>query len=768
LAGKIHENFKKTSKIIFPYCSDLDQFEPANLILMVFVIFYLRGGVLMNTRKTTLLVVLFVGLSSFFVVQAKSKNAASGTSVYSKGGQNVLEAAGKFVHATKAEIQDTKLEKFDGTGASLLTWAEGHSKYFSITEDNQTWSAPQQADYRLVFKYQSFDPVQAFAPQFSAPKTNLHIVQFSAQPVEAFRQQIRELGGTIYKYVPNYAYIVKMNPATADLVKALPFVRFAGPLAPELRLQGSLVAFAAQKDGLTTKVNVMAVDESEKTQLARDIKLLGGTVLKTLPGSEMLQASLTNEQIHKVSSLDSVLWIDRETEITNDIDKARIQGGADHMIRQVEGYTGKGIRGHVIEGIYADHPAFKANGNREAPIAIDDAEPDGHGMNTFGEIFGNDPARPDARGIIPDAQGLYTNRNAFVDGDASRYDLVKKLMATQRVMFQTASWGHAQTLEYTSQSADIDRLIFDLDLPITQSQSNMGSRMSRPQAWAKNIISVGALEHHETVNPEDDTWQQTASIGPAKDGRIKPDLAAYYDGILTTDGPDGYTEEFGGTSGATPIVAGYVGLSIEMWTNGIFGNTLPAPKSDRFANRPHATTTKALLINSAKQYSFDSAVHDRTRVHQGWGFPNMQNLFERRTKTLVVNETDVLKNLASKTYTVNVARGQDEFKATLVYADPAPAVLTGQQLVNDLTLKVTAPDGTVYWGNVGLLEGMYSKSGGTANKIDNVENVFVNAPAAGAWTVTVSADSVNVDGHKETREVDADFALVVSGAAQAR
>ena len=43
--------------------------------------------------------------------------------------------------------------------------------------------------------------------------------------------------------------------------------------------------------------------------------------------------------------------------------------------------------------------------------------------------------------------------------------------------------------------------------------------------------------------------------------------------------------------------------------------------SYRFKNRPHFTTTKALLIHTAKQYKFEGENHDLTRTHQGWGFP---------------------------------------------------------------------------------------------------------------------------------------------------
>jgi hypothetical protein len=80
-----------------------------------------------------------------------------------------------------------------------------------------------------------------------------------------------------------------------------------------------------------------------------------------------------------------------------------------------------------------------------------------------------------------------------------------------------------------------------------------------------------------------------------------------------------------------------------------------------------------------------------------------------------------------------------------------------------MDLKVTAPDGTVYFGNVGLLDGNYSKPGGQPDRLDTVENVFIKNPMAGEWKIEVVARAVNQDGHKATSDTDSAFALVALG-----
>jgi len=50
-----------------------------------------------------------------------------------------------------------------------------------------------------------------------------------------------------------------------------------------------------------------------------------------------------------------------------------------------------------------------------------------------------------------------------------------------------------------------------------------------------------------------------------------------------------------------------------------------------------------------------------------------------------------------------------------------------------------------------------------SNTVDTVENVFVQNPLAGAWTVEVFGDVIVQDSHLETPALDADFSLFVTG-----
>src|SRR6185503_1065245 len=105
-------------------------------------------------------------------------------------------------------------------------------------------------------------------------------------------------------------------------------------------------------------------------------------------------------------------------------------------------------------------------------------------------------------------------------------------------------------------------------------------------------------------------------------------------------------------------------------------------------------------------------------------------------------------------YTYTIAASGLPFKVTLAWSDRASTTSATKNLVNDLDLVVTAPGGTQFLGNV--FAGGWSQTGGLADHVNNLENVYVSSPAAGTWTVMVQG--YNVPSGPQP------FALVVDGA----
>ena len=628
---------------------------------------------------------------------------------------------------------------------------------YAISLDGSRYYDPKRVTYKVGLFQQSFDPKSDGEPIMAtmdqASGNELYVVQFVVHPLEAIQNHLSVLGARVHHYLPTNSLLVRMSPAVAAQVQAQKYVRWVGSYRPSYRVSNELMATM----GTSARVYVRAIDAAAKNAVADKVRALGGTLHDMGGSSPLVQATLTRDAVTKLAAENDVEFIDAWSAPENDMDIAREISGS-NFVEGVAGFTGIGIRAEVMDGnVVETHGDFASR-----PLIIHGTNRSGdasHGTPTTGIVFGDGSGDPKGRGVLSGGQGIFASYVNLPDRYAHTGELLK---APYFASFQTNSWGSARTTEYTNVSAEMDRILFDHDILIFQSQSNAGSRQSRPEAWAKNIVSVGAWNHKNTLDASDDRWEGTASIGPAADGRIKPDLSHFYDATHApaSGGPTSYGA-FGGTSGATPITAGHAGIFLEMWSDGMFGD--PGPGTTAFEKRPHMTTAKAMLINSAFRYNFANETADMNRHHQGWGRVDLKKLFERREKFFIVNETDVLTPLTTKQHQVTVAQGEPELLITMVYADPPGTPAATRARVNDLTLRVLSPSGVEYFGNVGLRQGNFSTPGGAPDVIDTVENVFIKTPEAGTWTIEIRADEIIADGHKETPALDADYALVASG-----
>ncbi len=657
-------------------------------------------------------------------------------------------------------LSDAKIISVPGSNTRVAVWEHRFGltrdeSAFAIQRDGAAFSAAKRTTPELVFRDRRFDPTREPA----AAAASLQVIQFYSTVLPEYLAALEKAGVELIQPFPRNAYVARMGERVGALVAKQAFVRAVTPLSSGVRidLQGT--------DGERPRVyHLMSATQrpEDKGTLVAELERVGAVINRSTIDHFLLEATLDGAQLREMAASPLVLHIEPWSEAEPDVDLARELSGA-NFIETTLGLTGQGVRAEVMDGNVLDqHSDLKGRVTFHGPHSGDAS----HGTCTTGLVFGSGAGRPQARGLLPSGEAIFADYDQLSASSGAgtrdrRVHTQELVKPPYEALFQSNSWGSSLTTSYSAISAELDGILFDLDFLLFNSQSNTGSRSSRPQAWAKNVVSIGGVKHFETLAVTDDRWASGGSIGPASDGRIKPDLSHFWDATLAPASSGGYDPNFGGTSGATPMTAGLSGLFLQMWANGVFGNTTPG--NTVFANRPHFTTTKAVLINTATQWAFSGASHDLTRVNQGWGRVDLARLYNVRNNLLVIDETALLAVGESSKHTVTVAPGTPELRATLTWADPAAVPSAGIHRINDLTLKVTDPNGVVYFGNNGLLASMFSSPGGSANTIDTVENVFVATPVAGAWQIEVRADDLAQDGHVETAALDADFALVVSG-----
>lgn len=663
----------------------------------------------------------------------------------------------------------------DPTGkAAFARWRENGREFSAWSRDaGFTWSeaAPLATELRLHDGATAPGRLLPSVPErLRLPSSGeIWLVQFRTIGLPEWREAIEAAGGRLLQFFPHHAHVVRMPSTLVPAIASLDFVERVEPFHPGYRierplrdwLEGSDLSPAVLDDRGRIRLNVMAFEwgPEGKRRIVEAAAPFGAEIASWYPSGQILEMWVPKEAISEVAALPDVAWIDRWGPPEDDMDLGRVDSGADWLETNF-GTCGVGVRGEVMDnGIQQTHPDF------DGILMHTAADTQSHGTSTFGIVFGNGARDGDGQargtGFMPceGAQGIFADYGNVGDRFAHTQELKG---APYFASFQSNSWGSSLTTQYNSTSSQMDDIIFRLDIAITQSQSNNGNQQSRPQAWAKNIISVGGIRHRDTLDESDDEWNSGASIGPAADGRIKPDVHYWYDSIYTTTTGSGYTSGFGGTSGATPMVAGNLGLMVKMWADDVWGTSPQG--STVFEKQPHHTTIKALVINNSKQYPFTGTTSDLTRTHQGWGRPNVQIARERAANSFVVDWGEALGVGQRANYDIQVPSGETELKVTMIYPDPPGTTSSTLHRINDVSLKVTSPLGEVFHGNVGLDAGNYSIPGGAPNGIDTVENVFVQNPAPGTWHVEITAAEVNQDGHPETAGTDVVFSLVVTGA----
>ena len=208
-----------------------------------------------------------------------------------------------------------------------------------------------------------------------------------------------------------------------------------------------------------------------------------------------------------------------------------------------------------------------------------------------------------------------------------------------------------------------------------------------------------------------------------------------------------YYKYMGGTSMATPLTAGGVAVLRDFY-------------DDVYGHDASAALIKATLINSAVDMADENndGVNDNDfpipNVHEGWGLVDLDNATDESHQ--YVDDTTGVGTAQTASHSFDIAVGGD-FRVSLVWSDFPSTAAAATNLVNDLDLVVTAPDGsTSYLGNV--FSGGWSTTGGAADATNNVENVYVANALAGTWTVDVSGANVPNGPQPFALVIDADFA----------
>ena len=388
-----------------------------------------------------------------------------------------------------------------------------------------------------------------------------------------------------------------------------------------------------------------------------------------------------------------------------------------------------------------------------------------------------------ATGIDANAKGMApkVNLNSYDwNSDYTEMTQAGAALATDssKIPLSNHSYGYDATVYemgvYNSEPRNTDALASSLPYYLIfwaagNDQGNLpslgGYQSITYDALSKNIMTVGAVQDAVSGSLRSlssASMTSFSSWGPCDDGRIKPDVVANGWEVYSSSstGDTSYVSKTG-TSQAAPSAMGSAALLQQLYAREFSGQ------------RMRASTLKGLMIHTA-----DDLGNSGPDYQYGWGLINVKGAADvilshkadlSRPKLIEGTLSRTLSGV--KTYTNNytlVWDGVSPVRVTLAWTDPAGSTQTmtdsrTPNLVRNLDLKIISPNATENLPYVMPFVGTWTPASMSLpairgkNNVDNVEQVYLQSPTPGTYTVSVTLDGTLSRGGSQA------YSLIITG-----
>lgn len=544
------------------------------------------------------------------------------------------------------------------------------------------------------------------APAFEGKK--YFLIQFNQIPTDIQKAEMKNFGVELLNYLPDNAWFMS-TPALFDIEKLRTYsVYTISKMTPDFVFSPKLRQMNEHHKIVTQKMIEIEIKtfpiENESLAIEKLAEIGAKNIQKGLY-THTFYLTIAENQTRDLASLPFIYFISEKIpEPQLELSYRNTVGRANYLSSGINGmnFNGDGVTLAIEEGGILDTLSIDFQGRKKERVAGNSVS--GHKTGCHQNAGGAGNYDPKYRANAWGAEILSLDASTW-----SYYDTANLRMASH-------SYGWGVSGGYWAGAADHDQQVrLQPSMMHFYSSGNVGSdtcnygiyngiagwaNLTGGSKQAKNIMAINNTSPYDSLS--------FGSVGPAFDGRIKPDVCI---------------EGWEGTSYSSPKAAGMMAQLYQVW------------KLQHGGIEPNSGLIKAFMLNTA-----DDLYNPGPDFRTGFGRINA-----RRAYNAINNNAffvDSLGNGATKQHTLTVPANVKEVRMLLYWTDYEATVNAAKALVNDLNFSVVTPSNATFlpW-KLNLFPHADSLDNPATRGVDslnNVEQITLANPAAGNYTLSVN------------------------------
>lgn len=551
----------------------------------------------------------------------------------------------------------------------------------------------------------------------AAKEITTAIIQFNDVVSNRNKNLLFHSGVRLINYLGGRAYLVSLNKPLDDHLLKSQGVRNILPLNPTQKIHPALMDSLKQQ--LTVHLSLFSFIDVHTAIIK--LNEYGFKAEKVYDSYPVLQVAVTPGRLVDLASIPFVEYIESMPPPPSPLLEKSISATRGNLLQSpTYNLSGEGVVLQIneVQGEPQNHIDFFDRSINAL------SGTDHHATHVYGIATG--------AGLINETYQGYAPKARFVTGGAT-LSTVPLNVLSYGVDLTNNSYATGVTCPAVSNSYGLLNINVDkqaVDFPhllniIAAGNSGQSTCTQYPLGYntvysgyqsAKSTLTVGNTLTNGELSP-------SSSRGPAGGGRIKPEIVAPGTSIWSTVPNNSYAP-LSGTSMAAPAVTGGLGLLYQRYMM-------------KYGAKPPGGLMKALICNTATDMGTPGPDYS-----YGFGLMNLN----RAVQTLDAEHyfADSISHGQNRTKTINVPNGTAQLKVMLYWLDPPSSPLVRRPLVNDLDLRVSTPNnGTSLPYLLDTLPAQVANAATRgADHVNNIEQVVIDEPAAGNYTIHVSGYEV--------------------------